>query len=57
MGSMKMSRTLPRRDREVRVERSSHIHLREVRAMLLRDRTSETRENMLVRMGSGRSWM
>lgn len=50
-----MSRTLPRRDREERVERSSRQSFLQERERELRERTSMTREAIVVRMASGRS--
>lgn len=47
---------LPRRAREVRVDRSSRCHLRHTREMELRVRVSVTKENILKRIKSGKSW-
>lgn len=57
VGSMKRSRALPRRVREVRVGRSRINHFRHTREAALRVRVSEIVENMLERITSGRSWM
>lgn len=46
---------LPRRVREVRVERSRKRHLRQTRAAALRLRTSEMAAMILERITSGRS--
>lgn len=46
---------LPRRVREVRVERSRRRHLRQTRAAALRLRTSEMAAMILDRITSGRS--
>lgn len=46
---------LPRRVREVRVERSRRRHLRQTRAAALRLRTSEMAAMILERITSGRS--
>lgn len=52
---MKRSRILPRRVREVRVERSRPCHLWQTSEAELRLRTSEIVAIMLERMTSGRS--
>lgn len=57
VGNMKRSRMLPRRVREVRVERSRTSHLRQTSAAAFRLRTSETAPTMLERITSGRSLM
>lgn len=46
VGRRKRSRMLPRRESEVRVERSSERHLRQVRELELRVRTSSMKEKV-----------
>lgn len=57
LGRKKMSRKLPRRVREVRVERSRRSHLWQTKEAELRLRTSETAAIMMERITSGRSLM
>lgn len=56
-GSMKRSRALPRRVREVRVDRSKRSHLWETKEAALRARTSEMAAIMFERITSGKSLM
>lgn len=52
-----MLRILPRRVRDVRVERSKRCHFRQTKAAALRLRTLEMAAIMLERITSGRSLM
>lgn len=54
-GSIKRSRALPRRVKEVRVDLSKKSHLRETKLAALRVRVLEMAAIMLERMTSGRS--
>lgn len=57
VGRNNRSRILPRRVRDVRVARSSTSHLRQTRDIVFRVRVSVTKENMLVSMTPGKSWI